>query len=68
MTNIVPLCTLVQTARGPTPRNQPATPSVRYITRSPVITDDVSSVTAVWCLREVEGEEVEIGLLAWICD
>jgi hypothetical protein len=29
MTSIVPLCTLVQTPLGPTPLNQPATPSVR---------------------------------------
>ena len=28
MTSIVPLCTLVQTNRGPTPRKRPATPSV----------------------------------------
>jgi hypothetical protein len=29
MTSIVPLCTLVHTPLGPTPLNQPATPSVR---------------------------------------
>jgi len=68
MTNIVPLCTLVHTARGPTPRNQPANPSVRYITRRPVRTDDVSNVTAEWCLRDVDGDEVEIGRLGCIFD
>jgi hypothetical protein len=58
---MVPLWTLVHTARGPTPRNHPASPSVLYITRRPVMTDDVSKVAAEWCLSDVEGEDVEIG-------
>lgn len=43
MTSIVPLCTLVQTNLGPTPRNQPPTPSVLYIILRPVMIEDVSS-------------------------
>lgn len=60
---MVPLCTLVQTKRGPTPLNHPAIPSVLYIILSPVSTDDVSSITALWTLSVVEGEEVDIGLI-----
>lgn len=59
-TNIVPDCTLVQTARGPTPRNQPATPSVLYIILSPVKTEDVSSVAAPCAFSVVEGDDVEM--------
>jgi hypothetical protein len=59
-TSIVADCTLVQTARGPTPLNQPAMPSVLYIIFRPVITEDVSSVAALWTFRLVEGEEVEM--------
>ena len=62
-TSIVPDCTLVHTARGPTPRNQPAIPSVLYIIFRPVITDDVSRVAAPWALRVVDGEDVDIGRL-----
>lgn len=43
-TSIVPLCTLVHTNRGPTPRNRPGTPSVLYMSFRPVSTEDVSSV------------------------
>jgi hypothetical protein len=46
-TSMVPDWTLVQTARGPTPRNQPAMPSVLYIISRPVVTDEVSSVAAL---------------------
>jgi len=60
---MVPDCTLVQTARGPTPLNHPAIPSVLYIIFRPVMTEDVSRVAAPWALRVVEGEDVEIGLL-----
>jgi len=57
---MVPDCTLVQTNLGPTPRNQPATPSVLYMIFKPVMTDDVSRVAAPCALRVVEGEEVDI--------
>ena len=63
-TNMVPLCTLVHTARGPTPLNQPAMPSVLYIILSPVMTDDVSNIAAPCVRRAVEGEEV---LSRWLC-
>jgi hypothetical protein len=62
-TSIVPDCTLVHTARGPTPRNQPATPSVLYMIFSPVITDEVSNVAAPCAFNVVEGEDVDIGRL-----
>ena len=37
----------VHTARGPTPRNSPVSPSVRKITRSPTIMLEVSNVAAL---------------------
>ena len=59
-TSIVPLCTLVQTNLGPTPRKSPTTPTVLYISRNPIITEEVSSLTASGFRREVFGEDVEI--------
>ena len=59
-TSIVPLCTLVQTNLGPTPRKSPTTPSVLYINRNPIITEEVSNLTASGFRREVFGEDVEI--------
>lgn len=58
---MVLLCTLVQTALGPTPRNKPQTPSVLKMSRKPLMMEDVSRVVAECCLREVEGDDVEIG-------
>lgn len=58
---MVPDCTDVHTARGPTPRKHPHIPSLLYIILSPCITDDVSRVAAPCGWRVVEGEEVEIG-------
>lgn len=55
-----PDCTAVHTARGPTPRNNPLIPSVRYIILRPLITDDVSNIAAACGLSVVEGDEVEI--------
>lgn len=66
-TSIVPLCTLVHTARGPTPRNHPGMPSVLYSSFRP------STMEAVLNFRGpdfggdvVEGEDVEIGR-SWPC-
>ena len=56
-------CTLVQTARGPTPLNHPAIPSVLYIIFKPVMTEEVSRVAAPWAFSVVEGEDVEMGRL-----
>ena len=57
---MVPDCTAVHTARGPTPRKRPLMPSVRYMMRNPVMTEDVSSVAAACGLTDVDGDEVEI--------
>ncbi len=62
---MVPDCTLVQTARGPTPLNHPAIPSVLYNIFRPVNTEDVSRVAAPWAFNVVEGEDVDIGRL-WV--
>ena len=65
MTSMVALCTLVHTARGPTPRNHPAIPSVLYRSFRPVITDDVSRLTDPGFRTDVLGEDVEICRLCW---
>ena len=60
---MVPLCTLVHTSRGPTPRNQPAMPSVLYMSFSPVKIDEVSRLTEPGFVMDVFGEDVEISLV-----
>lgn len=59
----MPLWTLVHTNRGPTPRNQPAIPSVLYINFSPVKIDDVSRFIEPGLAIEVFGDDVEISLV-----
>lgn len=66
--SIQPLCTLVHTNLGPTPRNHPATPSVLYISLSPVTTDEVSKLIHPGRGVCVEGEEVEIDLTCCLRD
>lgn len=57
---MVPLWMLVQRKRGPTPLNQPATPSVLYISFRPVRTEEVSRMAAPGLTVDVEGDEVEM--------
>ena len=52
---------LVHTARGPTPRNHPANPSVLYIIFKALMTEDASMVAAECMRSDVDGEDVEIG-------
>lgn len=58
--SMVPLWMKVHTLRGPTPRNHPAMPSVRYMRRRPVKTEEVSSGMAPGRGRCVFGDEVEM--------
>lgn len=55
-----PLCTLVHTNLGPTPLNQPANPSVLYMTFKPVNTEEVSSLIEPGRGVCVDGDDVEI--------
>jgi len=58
---MIPLCTLVHTARGPTPRNHPPMPSLRYINRKPMNTLAVLSFIApALGGGVVEGELMEV--------
>lgn len=59
----MPLCTLVHRNRGPTPRNHPKIPSVRYINFNPVNTDEVSNIGAPGFTVDVDGEDVDINLV-----
>lgn len=62
-----PLWMLVQTARGPTPLNQPPMPSDRYINLSPVVTEEVSRATAPGLGVCVDGEDVDINRFWSFC-
>jgi hypothetical protein len=55
-----PLWIKVQTPRGPTPRNQPGTPSVWYMTWRPRRTDDVCRGIAPRLGRCVLGDDVDM--------
>ena len=63
---MVLLCTLVQTSLGPTPRKQPAMPSLLYIILRPVTTEEVSSGTEPVLGTVVLGDEVDIN--RFCCD
>ena len=48
---------------GPTPRNSPIIPSVLYMSLRPVMTDEVSNLTASGFGIDVFGEDVEMSRL-----